>query len=276
MKSYSKVFKADHLALKEDVKVITQPLIPIKINGEFISPSSLQHTTTEAVHKANQIIDEADAKAQTIIDMAKQKARQIEVEAEEKMKQWWEEKEKKMEALTMESQKKGFQDGYEQGKRQAEDDIRQEYQSFIEQAQQLLEQAYEQKAKIISEAEPFLLELSTAIASQIIKQELTDHPEAFLELVKQHILRFKEKESITVCVHPDDFEWIQGQRAHLNAVVNGETEIKILPDHSVSAKGCVIRTAYGSIDARIDTQMEEIKKVLLEARREQESEIISG
>lgn len=276
MKSYSKVFKADHLALKEDVKVITQPLIPIKINGEFISPSPLQQSTTEAVHKANHIIEEADAKAQTIIEMAEQKARKIEGEAEERIKQWWKENEKKMEALTMESQQKGFQEGYEQGKRQAEDDIRQEYHLLIEQAQQLLEQAYEQKSKIISEAEPFLLELSTVIASQIIKQELTGHPEAFLELVKQHILRFKEKELITVCVHPDDFEFIQGHRAHLNAVVNGETEIKILPDHSVSEKGCVIRTAFGSVDARIDTQMEEIKKVLLEARREQEIEIISG
>jgi len=40
-------------------------------------------------------------------------------------------------------------------------------------------------------------------------------------------------------------------------------------------KGCIIRTAYGSVDARIDTQIEEIKKVILEARREPDSGIVS-
>ncbi|WP_412176713.1 FliH/SctL family protein [Bacillus sp. T3] len=39
-------------------------------------------------------------------------------------------------------------------------------------------------------------------------------------------------------------------------------------DHSVSQQGCIIRTAYGSIDARIDTQIEEIKKAILEIGRE--------
>ena len=161
-------------------------------------------------------------------------------------------------------------DGFEKGKTEAEQALQLEYESRLNQVQQLLQEGYAQKQAIISEAEPFLLEMSTVIAEQILKQELADVPEKFVELIKQQILRFKEKDSITVCVHPDDFEFIQSQRKSFISVVNGETEIKIIPDHSVSPKGCMIRSAYGSVDAGIDTQLEEIKKAIMAARREPE------
>ena len=260
----------------EEVKVITQPLLPSQINVEAMDGN----TTNDGVEaddtfQANQVIQAAKAEAQTIIEMAEQNARSIEASTTDKINLWWEENQQKLEALSLEAKQQGFEEGLITGKQEAKTQIQQEYQGKLDQVQQLLLQAYEQKDSIISEAEPFLLELSTVIASQILKQELESHPNQFVELIKQHILRFKEKESITVCVHPDDFDFIQSQRVHLIAVVNGETEIKIIPDHSVSAKGCIIRTAYGSVDARIDTQIEEIKRCILDARREPDRGVIS-
>jgi flagellar assembly protein FliH len=276
MSSYSKVFKASNLSLLEEVKVITQPLIPINLQADETDVESHQEDDEgKGIHNVNQLIQEAKEKAQAIIDMAEKNARSLEASTTDKINQWWEENQQKLEAMSLEAKQQGFEEGLATGKQEAKTQIQQEYQGKLEQVQDLLHLAYEQKESIILEAEPFLLHLSTVIASQIVKQELESHPDKFLELIKQHILRFKEKESITVCVHPDDFDFIQAQRVQLVAVVNGETEIKIIPDHSVSPKGCIIRTAYGSVDARIDTQIEEIKKVILEARREPESGIIS-
>jgi flagellar assembly protein FliH len=277
MKSYSKIFKASNLFLMDEVKVIKQPFIPIKLSSREMKASGNhdEHEAVSDISDYHQMV-KPNEKAHSIIEMAKEKARAIEADATAKINQWWDENQKKLEAMALEAKEQGYQDGFSIGKQEAQEQIRHEYLEKIAQANQVLEQAYGQKEAIILEAEPFLLELSTTIASQIIKQELTDYPDKFVELIKQHILRFKEKEYITVCVHPDDYEFIQSQRAHLIAIVNGETEIKIIPDPSVSAKGCIIRTAYGSVDARIDTQIEEIKKVILEARRrERESEINS-
>ncbi|MEH7505260.1 FliH/SctL family protein [Neobacillus drentensis] len=275
MKSYSKVFKSSHLSLMEEKKVITQPRIFFSRNHDESNQQAHLESDETVGNNGQQIIQEAKAQAHSIIEMAEQTAHSLKMAAEEKITKWWEENHQKLEVLAHESEQKGYHDGYAAGKQEAEIEIQREYLGKIEQVQYLLEEAYEQKEAIISEAEPFLLELSTIIATHIIKQELDNNPDQFVELIKQHILRFKEKEFITVCVHPDDFDFIQSQRAHLVAVVNGETEIKIIPDHSVSSKGCIIRTAYGSVDARIDTQIEEIKKVILEARREPESGIIS-
>lgn len=274
--SYSKVFKASQVSFVNDVKVIKQPLVQFHIQNEEGKQSTSQDIEDSSVSEHfKQLIQEATEEAQAIIEAAKKKASSLEIEAEEKVNFWWEENEKKFEAMSLEAKQQGYQEGYELGRQEAEYQLQQQYHGEIEQVQNLLQQAYQQKEAIIAEAEPFLLELSTVIASKIIKQELEDSPQKFVELIKQHILRVKEKESITVCVHPDDFEFIQGQRLHFAALVNGETEIKIIPDHSISPKGCMIRTAFGSVDARIDTQIEEIKKVILEARRVNDSGVVS-
>jgi flagellar assembly protein FliH len=269
MASYSKVFKAAQVSVLPDVKVITRA--PIQFDGhERKSIEPHEDESKQMEDKVDQILSEAKQQAAEIVASAEQKAHALELETSDKINQWWTDNENKLEAMTEEAKERGYQEGFEWGKMEAEEQIQREYSTKTEQIQQLLLQAYEQKQEIISEAEPFLLELSTVIAEQIVRQELEGAPEKFVELIKQHILRFKEKESITVCVHPGDFDFIQAQRSQLISVVNGETEIKIIPDHSVSPKGCIIRTAFGSVDARIDTQIEEIKKAILEARREPE------
>lgn len=273
MTSYSKVFKASRVSLMDEVKVISQPFI--SLNNHEEEPEAHDIGDVNRNSHEHQLMEESEAKVQAMLEKAEQNAHALEAAAQDKINQWWEENEQKLASLSHEAKEKGFQEGFEIGKQEAKEEVLQKYQDKIEQAQVILTQAFEQKLEIISEAEPFLLELSTAIASQIIKQELKSHPDQLVELIEQHILRFKEKEFITVCVHPDDFEFIQSQRAHLVAVVNGETEIRVIPDHSVSPGGCIIRTAYGSVDARIDTQIEEIKKVILEAGRTPEDGTIS-
>lgn len=274
MTSYSKVFKSSHVSLLDEVKVIRPPFRSENEQADDKDVFSGEGEENFSYH-VDRRMEEIEEKAQALLDEAKQNVRAIEAAAQEKINQWWHENEQKLAIVTEEAQQQGYQDGFDLGKREATNEIHREYQSKIDQAQQLLEHAFTVKENIISEAEPFLLELSTVIATQIVRQELKSHPDQFIELIKQHILRFKEKEFITICVHPDDFEFVQSQRSHLVAVVNGETEIKVIPDHSVSPEGCIIRTAYGSVDARIDTQIEEIKKVILEAGRNPEDGTIS-
>lgn len=267
MISYSKIFKASQLSLTDEVKIISHPKPVTEEHHYDVNDEQIPETESgEAID--NSYFHRANEQANAIIEQAEQIAREKEAHAEEKIKQWWQENKSELEVVKIDATHQGYEEGYIKGKLEAESEIRQAYEEKFIQVQQIIDQAYHEKAAIIAEAEPFLLELSTAIATQIVRQELTSQPEKFVELIQQHILRFKEKEYITICVHPDDFDYIQTQRAHLISVVNGGTEIKIIPEHSVTAKGVVIRTAYGSIDARIDTQIEEIKKALLEAGRE--------
>jgi len=263
MASYSKIFKASALSLSDEIKVYKEPFTPLrpKVMSRVEEPVAGNEMNIE------QMFDEANAKASEILQAAEAHAHKVKAEAEQSIQQWWNENQAKLESMSTEAMQQGYEEGYTEGRQEAEERARNDYKEMLEEARTLLDEAYQQKEKIISEAEPFLLELSTVIASQIIKQELDASPEKFVGLIQEHIMRFKEKDYITVCVHPADFEFIQSQRSHLVSIVNGETEIKIVPDHSVTKKGCIIRTAYGSVDARIDTQIEEIKRVILDAKR---------
>jgi flagellar assembly protein FliH len=44
--------------------------------------------------------------------------------------------------------------------------------------------------------------------------------------------------------------------------VDGSPKVRLEEDERVGQGGCIIETAYGNIDARLDEQMAEIEKVL--------------
>lgn len=137
-------------------------------------------------------------------------------------------------------------------------------------AQAVLNEAYQAKDQIIQEAEPFLVELSSAIAEKIIDRQLTEDTDLMLDLIKKNLSRKREQGVITLCVAPSQFSFVQAAREELSFAIDSQAELKILPDASVKDRGCVIRSAYGSVDARIDTQLTEIKKELIRVALDQE------
>ena len=124
------------------------------------------------------------------------------------------------------------------------------------------EQSYKLKQQIIQESEPFLIELSTSIAEKIIIRQLSLEPSWVIELIQKVLARRREKGIITLCVAPSQFAYIQDAREELITSIDSQAELEIIPDSSVQDQGCVIRSSYGSIDARIDTQLKEIKSAL--------------
>nr|WP_239094334.1 FliH/SctL family protein [Bacillus sp. B15-48] len=171
-----------------------------------------------------------------------------------------------------EEKRRGYQEAYEIGIEEGRDHGLEQYREQIVQARNLLEAAYEEKNRVIQEAEPFVIELSMEIAKKIIQQELKTHEESLLPMIKESLSSVYESSSLSIHVAPDDYQFVQKQRPHLLGVVNGKVEVKILPDYSIQHGGCMIHTSSGSVDARIDVQLSEIKKALLAYQQEERSE----
>ncbi|PLS01461.1 FliH/SctL family protein [Neobacillus cucumis] len=166
----------------------------------------------------------------------------------------------------------GWSEGYDQGRQTAETD----YSSKVQLAKEILAKAYKEKEEIIHEAEPFVIELSVQIASKIIQKELETKPEVLIEMIKQNLVYSNERSMISICVSPEDFSFVQAQRNQLLEMLEGQIEVKILPEHSIEKGGCVIRTSYGSIDARLDVQLKEIKQALLKTVQDEKYEETAG
>ncbi|MNQ98469.1 flagellar assembly protein H [compost metagenome] len=184
---------------------------------------------------------------------------------------WWQSRRAEDEELVHQSKSAGFEEGYQQGIAQAEEALRKEYGDMLAEASAILEQSYQLKQQIIQEAEPFLIDLSTSIAEKIIVRQLSLEPGWVVELIQKVLARRREKGIITLCVAPSQFAYIQDAREELITSIDSQAELEIIPDSSVQDQGCVIRSSYGSIDARIDTQLKEIKSALQLALQSEES-----
>jgi flagellar assembly protein FliH len=72
------------------------------------------------------------------------------------------------------------------------------------------------------------------------------------------------------------FEYIQNNRDELMLALDSQAELQILPDTTVNDHGCVIRSSFGSIDGRIDSQLQEIKAALRQITEQQQGGEIDG
>lgn len=238
--SISPVIETKYLAIKKEIESLN--------SGPF----------------AEELLQDAEEQAAEIIREAQELAAAEKAKTEQELAAWkLFEQEKVMQELE-EIKRQGFNEGYAEGLQQSQLD----YAGRIGLAQEVLDKAYEEKKNIIKESEPFVIELAVNMASKVIQKELAANPETLIHLIKQSLLYSNERSMISICVSPEDYEFVQNQRQQLLESVEGQVEVKILPEHSIEEGGCVIRTSYGSIDARIDVQLKEIKQALLKTLRD--------
>lgn len=228
-----------------------------------LSPEQ-QQELQEADSMKEQILQDAEAFAHEQIQNAMQECAVMREQVQSEIAGWWEERRAQDEDFVKQAEENGFNAGYQQGLIQAEAALRQEYDEMLSEARAILEQSYALKQQVIQESEPFLIELSTSISEKIIGRQLTLSPEWTVDLIQKVLSRRKETGTITLCVAPHQFAYIQDAREELLTSIDSQAELQIIPDSSVFDHGCVIRSNFGSIDARIDTQLKEIKAALQE------------
>jgi flagellar assembly protein FliH len=228
------------------------------------SPEGEGGPDAETLSIRDQIIQDAEAFAAEQMQQASQEAEQIRAETAAEIESWWENKRQQDLETAESARQSGFDQGYQEGFTQGETDLKQQFQKDLDESRALLEQAYLTKEQIIQEAEPFLVELSCAVAEKIIGKQLSVSPELAIELIRKSLSRRREQGVITLCVAPAQLAFVQAAREELSMTIDSQAELQILPDATVRDQGCVIRSAYGSIDARIDMQLEEIKRELIQ------------
>lgn len=229
---------------------------------EEAEPPVIPPEILEAERLKEQILRDAESFAEGQIRQAMEETAALREQAVVEIEDWWREKRTEDEQVVADSQQQGFEEGYRQGYEQAQAEVQQECAQMIQEAKAILEQAYQQKQQIIFESEPFLIELSTTIAEKVIRRELTHSPEWVIQMTKSILSRKREKGLITLCVSPKHYAYLQDARHELLLSVDSQAELQILPDSTVHDHGCVVRTEFGSIDARVDTQLQEIKNAL--------------
>lgn len=161
--------------------------------------------------------------------------------------------------------------GYQEGYSHAQETVAQEYADAFSKVQQLYQLAQEDRRQYLAESEPMIVDLACQIASKIMHRESEMDRSWVLDVVRAALEEIHDSGKIEVRVHPDDFERVRDNQDSLRKEVPGQTDLVVIPDRGVAAGGCVLHTAFGNVDARIDTQLEEVRKALQDVAANLES-----
>lgn len=163
-----------------------------------------------------------------------------------------------------------WQEGHHQGKTEARIAVETEMRALWDARQAAMRTEIDTMIAQIATArealwvqqEPQMVGLSLDIARQVIKTEVTQNPEVVRALIANALRRITDKDNIRVRVSVTDAPHVKEIRQELMEMVDGLRHLEILDDRRIGEGGCVIETNAGTIDAKIETQLSEVARVL--------------
>jgi len=168
----------------------------------------------------------------------------------------------------------GYQDGYQAGydagrelatqlaheeqrtRQQRELDFRTEQEAMLKIAVGALENIAHALADPLADSadalEPELLLLVTTLARRVIMEELQQHPELIVSVLRQALTQLPSRHHpLRIHIHPDD-------QVMLEAYAHALDETMIwLPDQAIERGGCVVQSGPSRIDATLETRLQQ-------------------
>ncbi|WP_171016849.1 FliH/SctL family protein [Pseudalkalibacillus caeni] len=241
--------------------VINKVLSPkaVSLKKPSVIPSTRKLNLQEQRKRLVKMHERLEAVYEQTMEQIKQEQEQARV----KLSEWQQEKEQEIQEHAQQVAEQAYSEGYETGVSQGLQSINQEMAQQREELQAVLEEGYRERDLIIQDAEPFLLSLSTKIASKVLQDEIAFSPEKLRALIKSTLKQISDRENITIQIAADDYPAIVPYLEELEKYVDSSAELKIIPIHDFTKGSCLIHTGSGSYDVSIDNQLAEIKKQLL-------------
>jgi flagellar assembly protein FliH len=166
-----------------------------------------------------------------------------------------------IELLRAQAWEEGQREGFAAGKREAA--------QLIAVLQRMVDEAKAAREEFIAVTTPQLLNLAVQIAEKIVRREVETDPTVVQRIAEDALRHAVDKHHLRIRVNPEDWETLQAVAPELQAALDDIREFEIVPDRRrgdrrMARGGCLIETESGIIDARIETQLEEIRERLTE------------
>lgn len=123
------------------------------------------------------------------------------------------------------------------------------------------------KKDILEKGEEQIVRLAFAIAEKVIHQEVTTHKDVILGVLKEALKNVADTEGIKIHLHPQDFRYMMEVKKDFLQSFDGIRNMVFEEDSSVKRGGVVVQTMFGEVDARLESQLKEIKAAMLPSRK---------
>lgn len=197
------------------------------------------------------------AQAQDVLDNAMRSADEIVAQAHERAAEIAADAQRAAVAASDEARRAGREAGYAAGV----DEANAAMVSMIDTLRELVESVRNERHALLRTAEPELVRLAVGIAERVLHQQIALDHGVVVEMAKAAIARIVDRENITVRVNPVDVERMREHRDELLALGDVKT-MRVIEDQRVDRGGVILETDGGNVDAKISTQLSEVRKIL--------------
>lgn len=161
--------------------------------------------------------------------------------------------------------KVAFERGRQEGRQEGLQEARSEFDKTVSALGRGLEEISRLRESLLTTSSQDMLRLVLAIARQVIGAEVTIGREVILSTIDRALKAAVRSDSYHIKVHPDELALVRERKPLFHASVAGLKNITFEGDPSVAPGGCLVESELGEVDATLDTQIEEIRRTLLEA-----------
>lgn len=120
----------------------------------------------------------------------------------------------------------------------------------------------EQRAQNLANIERDVLRLTIKIAEKIIGNEIRQDENARGEIVLNALRQTRQQEMLTVRVNAADLPLLENLREKIDSFGRARY-MDFVADQAIKTGGCIIESASGTIDARLETQLRILENALL-------------
>lgn len=153
--------------------------------------------------------------------------------------------------------------GYQEGKQLAETEKDAWLTEQTSRIEAILTSATADRRQYLLQAERELVEMATAIARKIMADAIHIQPDAVMHLVKQHMKLVEDAQEVTLQVSIADYEYVHVRKEELESFLPPFTPLVIMPVKELLPGDVLIHTQASRYDARLDSQLAEIKGHLM-------------
>jgi len=127
----------------------------------------------------------------------------------------------------------------------------------------LLAEARARSRRLEENARDWAIPLARAMAGKIVGRALELDPSIMTEIVERALEASRAREGeVVLRVHPRDAAELESTRATWLKRLAHAIEVRVLADEAVARGGCVVETAVGRLDARLDSQLAAFEQAL--------------
>ena len=163
------------------------------------------------------------------------------------------------EAVLKQASEEGYAAGLHEG--------RQEYEARIEGLGAMIGSIRGALAEEISGTEDVIVEIAFEAVCKILGEAVANRDGA-VAIVREILRAAVEREKLLLRVAPADYELVLRHRSQLLPGDDGRT-LDVVSDERVVLGGCLVETTGGTLDGRLETQLQRLVDTLASARRMQ-------